>query len=417
MLASRRSAINFIEDRAGSLSPKCGFQRVPWNCFTALSADNTCEDCRETIKNEYETAVELGIPASNTPPPGFPFKNLSEFVQLPNQAQINPYGYVLDLVESIGPNCRVYENTQVVKIEDGKPCIAYTENAKITAHKIIMATHTPKGIYLAHTGMTVHREFVVAAKVHGHVAENGIYWHLTDSGKYSVRPFSNSAGDFIIATGSPYLTGEQANVGRSLNHVENYLKNHFSVQDITHRWAAQNYKPADGLPYIGTAPTQKHIFIVSGFEADGLVYGTLAAILISDEILEAEGEWNDLYKPTRFTPLVSAKQFVKENAIVVSHLVKDYLFYGRADEVREILPGEGKTVSIDGEKLAAYRDESGRLHLVSAVCTHLGCIVHFNPVEKSWDCPCHGSRFTTRGDVIEGPALKNLSQPKSRDDN
>src|SRR5690606_22643994 len=154
--------------------------------------------------------------------------------------------------------------------------------------------------------------------------------------------------------------------------------------------------------------------IATGFKADGLVYGTLAAMIITDEILGSESDWSELYDPKRFTPIASAKQIVKENVNVVTHLVKDYLFYGEVDRLKQIAAGEGKTLELDGEKVAAYRDENNNLHVVSSVCTHLGCIVHFNNAEKSWDCPCHGSRFTVDGEVIEGPAYKNLAKPKNK---
>lgn len=141
------------------------------------------------------------------------------------------------------------------------------------------------------------------------------------------------------------------------------------------------------------------------------MYGTLASMLITDDILGKDNRWLRLYNPIRFTPLGSAKQFAKESLTVVGHLLKDYLFYGEADSVKQIEKGQGKTLTIDGEKIAAYRDEEGKLHLVSSICTHLGCILHFNVIEKSWDCPCHGSRFSIDGEVIEGSTYNNLAKP------
>ena len=413
VIESRRSAIDFIEARAKSDAIDCGFQRVPWNYFTTATSEKKKKETSEIIENEYETAREINLSASSSVPAGFPFATVSKLVQIPNQAQINPYSYVVNLAKSINrENCRIYENTQVINVEDGEPCLAYTAHAKIIARKIIMATHSPKGIYQVHTEMEAHREFAIAAKLNEGLPPNAIYWNLTDTEKYSVRPFSNHEGDYLVATGDPYLVGTKTDNEECLMNIENYLRANFNVQSIVYRWAAQNYKPADGLPYIGTSPLQTNTYIATGFQADGLVYGTLASMLITDEILGVSGKWKDLYSPTRFTPLTSAKQFLKENVSVVTHLVKDYLVYGEVDEVKEIKPGEGKTLTIDGEKLAAYRDEENQLHLVSAVCTHLGCIVHFNKTEKSWDCPCHGSRFTTSGDVIEGPAYKNLAPPE-----
>jgi len=156
---------------------------------------------------------------------------------------------------------------------------------------------------------------------------------------------------------------------------------------------------------------QKNVFIATGFKDDGLVYGTLAANIISETILGRKSDWSELYDPKRFTPIASAEQFVRENVNVVTHLLKDYWFYGEVDRLKQIECGEGKTLTLDGEKVAAYRDKNNKLHIVSSVCTHLGCILHFNNTEVSWDCPCHGSRFTVDGEVIEGPAYKNLAKP------
>ena len=184
-----------------------------------------------------------------------------------------------------------------------------------------------------------------------------------------------------------------------------------SVDEIEFVRAAQNYKPADNLPYIGTSPMENNIFIATGFSADGLTYGTLSGMIISDGILGYANPWAEIYNPKRFTPVASALKFAKETVSVAGHLLKDYLFYGEADELKEIKPGEGKTIKINNEHLAAYRDDLGRIHMVSGVCTHMGCVVHWNSAEESWDCPCHGSRFSIEGKVLEGPAFLDLAKP------
>lgn len=211
--------------------------------------------------------------------------------------------------------------------------------------------------------------------------------------------------------GESYKTGNQADTRGCLFGVEDYLKEHFPLDRVVYQWAAQNYKSADGLPYIGTSFTQNHVYIATGFKADGLVYGTLGAQLITDLIAGRENSWADLFSPTRFTPLASAKQFSQESVQVAGHLIKSLADYAEVDALKEIRPGEGRTLELDGEKLAVYRDKTNQLHIVSSVCTHLGCIVKWNTAEHSWDCPCHGSRFSVEGEVLEGPAYRNLSSP------
>ncbi|HUH19049.1 FAD-dependent oxidoreductase [Albibacterium sp.] len=406
---SRTFAINFIEEQVKKHHIDCEFQRVPWHLFTTDSS----KDKDEEVEKEFDAAHKANLEAINSVPYIFPFPDISTIATIDHQAQINPYKYVLGLAGSIDPTrCQIFENTKVLKVEDGTPCLVHTNNGIVKAKQVIMATHSPKGIYEVHTEMETYREFALAAKIKGSLPLEGIYWHINDSYQYSIRPYSNEEGNFLIIVGEPYLVGTINNTEECLQKVEQYLHKHFDVEDIIYRWAAQNYKSADGLPYIGTSPLQSNVFIATGFKADGLVYGTLAASIITDTIFGVENDWSKLYDPKRFTPLASAGQFIKENVNVITSLVKDYLFYGEVDQLKEIKAGEGKTLKLDDEKVAAYRDENNELHIVSSVCTHLGCIVHFNNAEKSWDCPCHGSRFTIDGEVIEGPAYTNLAKPK-----
>ncbi len=175
-------------------------------------------------------------------------------------------------------------------------------------------------------------------------------------------------------------------------------------------WSAQQFKAADGIPYIGLSTGNSKTYIATGFSADGLTYGTLASMIISDKILEKENKWSETYKASRVTPLASAKEFIKENVNVAFEFIKDHLTKKDADAFEEVTIGQGKVMEVDGKKQGVYRNESGKLHIVSAVCTHMGCINHWNEVEKSWDCPCHGSRFSIDGEVLEGPAYAALKK-------
>jgi len=405
---SRNAAINFIEDCIAINSIDCEFNRVPWHLFT--TSESSAHD--PEVEAEFEKARQLELSTLNSVPPLFSFRDVSKITTLNHQAQFNPFKYVSGLAKAANTaHCQIFENTKVTNVKDGTPCQVFTENGVVTAKKVIMATHSPKGIYEVHTEMEVYREFALAAKITGELPPEGIYWNITGSNQYSVRPYSNEEGDYLIVLGEPYLTGTKEENEDCIVKIKEYLNKHFTIESIVYEWAAQNYKPADGLPYIGTSPLQTNTYIATGFKADGLVYGTLAAMIITETILGRESDWSELYDPKRFTPIASAKQFLKENMNVATHLVKDYLFYGQVDELKEIKQGEGKTLTVDGEKVAAYRDEMNELHIVSPVCPHMGCIVHFNRSEKSWDCPCHGSRFTIDGEVIEGPAYKDLARP------
>jgi nitrite reductase/ring-hydroxylating ferredoxin subunit len=180
------------------------------------------------------------------------------------------------------------------------------------------------------------------------------------------------------------------------------------VQAASFRWGAQQYRSADGLPYIGSSMGSSNLYLATGFGADGLTWGTLAGAMIADEICGRSNPYAELYSPRRFTPVKSARNFLKENINVAGRYIRDYTQGGDTRHAADLQRGEGELLEIDGQRVAAFCDDDGRLHMLSPVCTHLKCIVHWNSAERSWDCPCHGSRFRADGSVIEGPALHAL---------
>jgi Rieske Fe-S protein len=184
----------------------------------------------------------------------------------------------------------------------------------------------------------------------------------------------------------------------------------FKLRSVAYRWSAQVAEPVDGLPYLGRNSLSKHVYVGTGYSGTGMTFGTLAAMIASDLILERENPWARLFDATRVKPLAAAREFVAENVDFPAHLVGDRLKKAEAESLRAVSPGEGKIVELGVGKVAVYRDEAGAVHAVDPVCTHLKCRVEFNAAEKSWDCPCHGSRFTTDGQVINGPAVKDLER-------
>lgn len=412
VVKSRLSAIRFIERRIRQFNINCDFQRVPFYLFTSSETKQKSTK----IRKEYEVAVKAGLNVSDVTPVGFPFQ-VDEILEIADQAQFNPLQYVQQFAGAIeNEKCKIFENTSVTRVKDGKPCIIETKRATIKANKVIMATHSPKGVYGVHTAMEPKREHALAVKLKGELPSPGIYWHVLNDQHYSIRPYRNGENDYLLVLGESYKVGHKNHTEESFKKIEEYLRRHFEVASIEYKWAAQNYKPADTLPYIGKSPMDENVFIATGFAADGLVYGTLAAKIICDIILGVRNEWTKIYSPTRFTPVASAKEFLKASADVSFQLMKDYLFYSDADELKEIKAEEGKTIKLNGERLAVYRDPQNKLHIVSGICPHMGCVVHWNHGEKSWDCPCHGSRFSVDGEVLEGPSYKGLSQPKNEID-
>ncbi|MCC2676236.1 MAG: hypothetical protein K0R58_3183, partial [Ramlibacter sp.] len=231
------------------------------------------------------------------------------------------------------------------------------------------------------------------------------WWKATEH--LSIRTLQAGDRHYLVCAGQEHKVGIH-NATAGLVALETLARRHFGDRPITHRWSAQNYRGADALPYIGRG--HDGTFIATGFATDGLTWGTVAARLIAAELLGHKAAFAELVKPGRISLVKGAKSILEENALVAKQLVKDYLTHPQKEKLSALAPGDSAIVDAEGETLAAYRAPDGELFAVSQVCTHMGCKVHWNSVETSWDCPCHGSRFRPDGTVIEGPALKPLKR-------
>ena len=400
---SRALAVNFIEQRVAEYNIDCDFRRVPWCLFSEHT------EKLSFIEKEREAAKSVGLIISDEIP--FPVKSKYGFT-VNNQAQFNPLQYVSSLAKNIqSGDCSIYENTKVTKIDEGDVCTLETAGDSIvTADHVIMATHTPLGIYLVHTSLGPYREYAVAVKLHGEYPPPGIFWDMQEEEHYSMRTYDTTKGKVLMVLGEMHKVGQKENNEECFHRLERFLCQRFNVASVEFKWSAQQFKAADGIPYIGLSSGNKKIYIATGFSADGLTYGTLAGMIIPEQIIAGKSKWDKTYDASRKTPIASAKEFIKENVNVAAELIKDYLGKADAKEFSEVHPGEGKVMVVDGKKCAVNRDATGKLTVVSAVCTHMGCIVHWNDAETTWDCPCHGSRFTTDGEVIEGPAIAPLQK-------
>ncbi|MGJ0430466.1 FAD-dependent oxidoreductase [Methylobacter sp.] len=401
--ASRTAAVQQIENIIQGFSLECDFHRRPWRLLSE-TGDND-----KLIEKEHKACLDAGLDAhldSTTP---LPF-NISKALRVEGQAQFNPMQYVKALAARIhGTGCTLFENTPVIRITEGSPNILHTENGAVTADKIIHATHSPKGVFAIHALLGPYREYAIAVKLNSGSYPEGIFWVRSDSNHYSIRSYTSRSGEnYLLVLGESHKVGHKTDNEICYQNLEAYIRDRFDVKSVDYRWSAQSYKSADGLPYIGATNDKANVYIATGFAADGLTYGTLGAMIISDLILGIENPWSKLYDPRRHNPLKSAGRFIKESIHVFMDYMKDIPYKAEVDRLSGILPDEGKTIDIKGEKFAVYRDEAGELHQVSAVCTHMKCIVNWNEEEKSWDCPCHGSRFTVDGQVIEGPAIVDL---------
>lgn len=407
---SRAAAVNLIDHFIQDYDISCEFRRVPWYLFAETEKD------KSKIEKELEAMSDAGLmPVSEAQLP-LPFATLAG-IRLDNQAQFNPLKYVRGLAEKTqGPEAMIYEYTKVVDYKDGKdgnPCVLHTERGhRITALHVIMATHVPKGVMFVQTLLGPYREYALAVKLAGNSYPHGTFWALSGESHHSMRAYTSAEGkSHLLILGEHHKVGQLEDSTESLKNLEIYIRERFKVEKVEYYWGGQHYKSADSLPYIGPMSKDSNIYYATGFSTDGLTYGTLAAMIICDSIMGRKNEWAEVYDSLRHNPGKAAKDFITENANVMVQYMKDLpLMNVDAKEFMEIKEGEGKTIALDGQKYAAYRDLNNKLHVVSAVCTHMKCIVNWNSAEKSWDCPCHGSRFGIDGHVIEGPAIHDLAK-------
>ena len=397
VVASRRHAISFIE----TLNLDCDLVNAAFCHF----AEETTEDIARQLDEELEAMRAAGLNAVRTAELGLPFP-VTSGLKLEGQAQFHPLKYVQGLAAQLGPT-QIYENSPVLDYDDDEGVLR-TPAGKVRSQRVVFATHTPKGVHPAHFLLSPSREFGVAAELPQGVLPTGIYWRA-DTPKRSLRVYR----DYAIVIGESYKTGQNEQTAESVAALEDFLRAKLPIGAVQYRWAAQAYVPADGLPMIGQSGERS--YVATGFATDGLVYGTLAGILLANLLQGKSHEFADLYRADRVTPGKSARQFLSEAADNLGQYLKDIPGVAEAKEFSEIGAGEGKLLEREGEKLAVYRSPEGNLHVLSAVCTHMKCIVRWNEVERSWDCPCHGSRFSPQGQVLEGPALVALEKKEISD--
>ncbi len=404
---SRSQVIDSIERTIVEFNIPCGFSRRPHYLFP------TDESQIESMEQEFQTLREAGLSASIIHDVPLPFP-VDQALKIENQAQFHPLIYVQKLAEAIASDrCQIFENSPVVEIQDDEKIVC-TAQGKVRAAHIIVATHTPKGFNVLQTELYPYREYGIAARLSEGDYPEGIFWSLEEP-SHSIRSYDAEGTPYLIVIGEKHKVGQPEEGADYYHRVEAYAQSHFKVESVDYRWSAQHYRSADHLPYIGESLSSKDVYIATGFSTNGLVYGPLGAQIITDQILNRENLWSELYSSKRFTPAKSAKEFLAETANMVQQYIRDYLTKADLEKLAEIPQGEGRLTEIDGEKVAAYRGEDDHWTVLSPVCTHLGCIVHWNELEKSWDCPCHGSRFRYDGVVLEGPAIAPLKQKAIKD--
>ena len=361
------------------------------------------------IKDEVYIAASLGIKASFLSEIPLPI-SIKGAMCFEDQAQFHPRKYLLSLADKVvAKGSYIFEKTRAVDIIQGNPCAVITSSGKkIISPKIIIASHYPfyedHGLYFSR--IYPERSYILAVDAKEKFP-GGMYITAEDPTR-SLRGQNYGDKELILVGGEHHKTGQGEDTIKHYLKLKEFAEQLFQVEDIPYYWSTQDYTTMDEVPYIGylTSDTP-NLLVATGFYKWGMTNGTVAAMMFKDILTHGNSPWEDVYNPSRFTPVASAKNFIKENINVAGEFIT-----GKISPVShniDVQIGEGKIVNIDGERVGAYKDLEEIVHIIDTTCTHLGCELQWNSAEKSWDCPCHGSRFTYRGEIIVGPALKELN--------
>ena len=408
---SQTRALSWMADTVRSEGIDCEWETAASLVYTEVESD------LQSVEAEIEAARRVGLPMELVTTSDLPWPIVAG-ARLDGQAQFHPRRYLLALAERfVAAGGRIVEGTRALDVDAGEPCTVHTDHGDLTCNEVVVATHYPfldRGLLFAR--LAPYRDVVVAAAVPAD-RDPGVIAISTGSergGTHSVRSAPYGAGRrLLIVTGGQYKTGSTEATESSYRELEEWTRARFGVDAIEHRWSTQDTSSVDRLPYIGQLPNGgDHVWVATGFSAWGMTNGTLSGLVLTDLLQGRSNPYAELYKPGRLTVQASASKLVKENVDVAKHLVKG-MFRNDVSSPDELAVGEACVYrDLDGRH-AAYRDEAGTLHVVSARCTHLGCTVAWNGAERTWDCPCHGSRFDHTGAVLEGPAVEPLAQQVS----
>jgi glycine/D-amino acid oxidase-like deaminating enzyme/nitrite reductase/ring-hydroxylating ferredoxin subunit len=403
---SHTSAIDEIERVVNDEPIECGFERVDGYLFNPPEKERGID-----LGAERDAARRAGLSdveiVRRAPLSSF---DTGPAVRFPRQAQFQPLLYLRGLVAAIRKNGGALHLAHVEAIDGGPGPSVQTDGRRIRAGAVVVATNSPINVRLSvHAKQAAYRTYVIAARVPAGASPRALLWDTLDPYHY-VRGYRSRDGgeELLIVGGEDHKTGQEEEPAERHARLEGWARTRFPmIEEVSYRWSGQVMETVDGLAFIGASPDgAKDVFVATGDSGMGMTHGTIAGILVSDLVLGRENRWAGLYDPGRIS-LSAAPEFAKEN-VNVAVQYGDYALPGDAGDPAEIAPGEGAVLREGLKRTAAYRDRDGNLHRRSAVCVHLGCLVAWNPLEKSWDCPCHGSRFDPYGRVLNGPASRDL---------
>ena len=403
------AAIATIDDLVREHDIDAGFEWVDGYLHTPRGDDAV--DQLKHLKADATMADELGFDAEfleSLPLVGRPG------IRFADQARIHPRRYLAGVAKALAAlGGRIYEHSAADEFCDN-PRGVKANGHLVRCTDVVIATHNPlvgfggvAGATLFQTKLALYTSYVIAGRVARGVVPDALWWDTADPYQF-VRVEPQQDHDVVILGGEDHKTGQQGDTEVCYRRLEAHLRAIVPDVELTHRWSGQVIETPDGLPYIGQSAD--HQYSATGYAGNGLTFGTLAGLIISDAILERANPWTELFDPARKALTRGLWDYVKENADYPYYMIRDRFAGAEAKSLRAVRRGQGKVIERKGAKVAAYRDPTGAVTLRSAICPHMGCTVGWNTAERTWDCPCHGSRFKPTGEVISGPAEAPLPE-------
>ena len=398
-----QDALDLIKKNVREYKIDCGYEE--------LSAYLFSQDEKQTkdLEDIYKGASECQVNCSWVKKIPVPI-DFEKAVEFPGQAIFHPLRYIKALVEQFeAAGGTLLENCRIQSVEEGEPHVIQSNRGNFKGNHFIYATHIPPGVNLLHFRCAPYRSYAVAVKFEKKTDyPQSLVYDMYDPYHY-YRTQEIDGELYFIAGGEDHKTGHEENTNQCFTNLEAHVKANFPVQAITHRWSSQYFEPNDGIPYIGHLPGHpQNMYVATGYGGNGMIYSGIAALTLSDIIVSGNSVYQELFNPNRIKVVAGFTNFVKESADVIGKLIGKILPPDSLKELADLAPGDARVVKYEGNRIAVYKDETGKLYAVNSACTHIKCDVAWNNAEKSWDCPCHGSRFSYTGEMLTAPARKDL---------
>jgi len=402
---SHTAAIDAIESICLEEGIDCDFRRVDGYLVQGVGDLHA-----GVLDREYEAACRAGIEVERVPGAPEALAVFGDALRFPRQARFHALRYIQGLARAVERCGGRLHTARASAVHDGYEAgVSTFEGSRVRADAVVVATHVPFNDRVTiHTKQAAYRTYVIAMRVAENAVPDALLWDTLDPYHY-VRIAREAGATWLIVGGEDRKSGQDDDQQARFVALESWARGNFPMAGETgYRWSGHIIEPVDSLAFIGRNPGSDDIFVVTGDSGNGLTHGTLAGLLLADLINGRDSLWRELYAPNRINAK-SADEYLKENLNVAAQY-RELLTGGGVDTTEQLQPGEAAVLRHGMTKVAAFRDHDGALHLNSALCPHLGCVVRWNAVENSWDCPCHGSRFDGRdGSRLNGPADRGLS--------